>query len=160
MTKSARRGFTLIELLVVVAIIGLLSSVVMTALGNARLKAQDSVVKRSIADIRAQASLYYDASANAYATTARNSNACATESGVTNTLFANDTKIMEFLDSIEANNSTSANLLVCRATTGSGGGWSVATQLRTGGWVCADYTGIVMETGTNPISANGDVTCY
>ena len=43
------RGFTLIELLVVVAIIGMLASVVIAALGNTRAKARDA---RRLADLK------------------------------------------------------------------------------------------------------------
>jgi prepilin-type N-terminal cleavage/methylation domain-containing protein len=56
--NTTSRAFTLIELMVVVAIIGLLSSVVITSLSSARSKAQDTTVKRNLATVRHQAALY------------------------------------------------------------------------------------------------------
>lgn len=54
------RGFTLIEMLVVVGIIGILSSVLLTALGPARDKAKDSRIIQQMNQIRSLAETFYD----------------------------------------------------------------------------------------------------
>ncbi len=53
-----QKGFTLIELLVVIAIIGVLSSIVLVAINNARTKARDSKRMSEIRQMRSALDLY------------------------------------------------------------------------------------------------------
>ncbi len=53
-----KKGFTLIELLVVIAIIGILSSVVIVSLNNARSKARDSARKSNAQAMTTAIALY------------------------------------------------------------------------------------------------------
>lgn len=60
MKINLKKGFTLIELLVVVAIIGILASVVLASLNSARSKGSNAAVKANLANLRAQAAIFYD----------------------------------------------------------------------------------------------------
>lgn len=64
-----KKGFTLIELLVVVAIIGLLSTLAVVALGSAREKARDSKRLSDLKQVQTALEMYYTDN-NAYPTAA------------------------------------------------------------------------------------------
>jgi len=70
MQKTNKKGFTLIELLVVISIIGLLSTLAVVSLGNARQKARDAKVKSDIKNISTAMELYAanDSSGEYYST--------------------------------------------------------------------------------------------
>jgi len=93
--KRFKKGFTLIELLVVIAIIGILSSVVLASLNQARAKGADASIKSNLSNIRAQAELVYDSGNGSYVGVCTNpnvvqqmaaANASAGATGVSNTL--------------------------------------------------------------------------
>ncbi|MDP2933764.1 MAG: prepilin-type N-terminal cleavage/methylation domain-containing protein [bacterium] len=58
--QTGRKGFTLIELLVVIAIIGVLASVVLVSLNNARMKARDAKRIADFKQIQTALELFYD----------------------------------------------------------------------------------------------------
>jgi len=57
--KRNKKGFTLIELLVVIAIIGLLATIVLVSLNNARNKANDARIKSDLSQIMMGIEMYY-----------------------------------------------------------------------------------------------------
>jgi prepilin-type N-terminal cleavage/methylation domain-containing protein len=65
MNKNNKKGFTLIELLVVIAIIGLLSTLSVLALNNARQKARDAKRVADIKQVQTALELYFN-DANSY----------------------------------------------------------------------------------------------
>lgn len=137
MKKNLKKGFTLIELLVVVAIIGILASVVLASLNSARTKGSDAAVKANLANIRAEAAIYYDTN-NYYGTSA--SSGGATGCTTLGTLFAADSTVKS---QVAAATAAGSGLNSCWDTTGSAGAWAVAVPLKsstTAAW-CVDSSG-------------------
>ena len=61
MRRKGNRGFTLIELLVVIAIIGILSSVVLASLNEARLKSRDAKRISDVKQLQLALEFFFDA---------------------------------------------------------------------------------------------------
>jgi len=81
MFKRTARGFTLIELLVVIAIIGILSSVVLASLNDARTKSRDAKRVADVKQLQLALELYFDSNGG-YPTTAEGLDALVTAGSI------------------------------------------------------------------------------
>jgi type IV pilus assembly protein PilA len=133
--NSKNKGFTLIELLVVIAIIGILSSVVLASLNSARNKGADAAIKSNLANLRAQAEIYYDGTgASSYGAA---SNCAVTNAGVfsPNPCTAVNTVLAQGLAAAAA--ASGATAYANNTTTA----WAAFATLKAGGNYCVDSTG-------------------
>ena len=156
--KYQQSGFTLIELLVVVAIIGLLSSVVLSSLNSARTKAADAAVKAQLSLMRSSTALDYDTY------------------GYSNTCDSNSNPGIQFRAAYEnsikgdssavclASNTVAfmaiGNGLVAQTKPATPDKWAASVRLKNGNFFCVDYAGIALERADRGIDNSPlDVDC-
>jgi len=149
------KGFTLIELMVVIAIIGVLTSIIISSLNSSRLKANDTKVKAQLAKVRSHAALYADGNNNNYT------------ASVMATPLLPCTGVM-FTDSPSGMNDytgtasawPAGTLLSCQATAGA---YAVSANLQQTGLPAASDTWCVDSVGNSKAIAlqliSGDVSC-
>jgi prepilin-type N-terminal cleavage/methylation domain-containing protein len=53
------KGFSLVELLIVITIIGILSTIILNSVSNARARAYDSKIKQQLSSFRTAAEIYF-----------------------------------------------------------------------------------------------------
>ncbi|MFN3188103.1 MAG: type II secretion system protein [Candidatus Paceibacteria bacterium] len=135
------RGFTLIELLVVIAIIGILASVVLSSLGQARASARDAAIRSNMNSVRAQAALFHLSNGEYGGTTSGTTN-CGGVSG--SSFFWNaDPTVSDALVASRALNDGAGILCAAGSSRQS---YAIAIRLlTTNGWLCIDSSGTSKE---------------
>ncbi len=148
--KEKPYGFTLIELLVVIAIIGILASVVLSALNTARDKGSDAAVKSNLSGARAAAEVEYDDAGATYA------GVCA-DATVIRQITAAKAAAAE-ADATGADAVGASATATCNDTAA---GYAIQVPLKSNSanWFCVDYQGRAQVNTANGLTATTDVTC-
>lgn len=149
------RGFTLIELLMVITIIGILSTVVLVALNNARIRGVDAATKADVVGIRGAAELYYTIFPDAYGNTTAFINTTCGAAGTANSVSI-DPKVQAQIDgAILKNGGFEAKCA------GAPTWYVIAVPLKSNtanGW-CVDSGGRSIQILMVNFSTNTDSTC-
>ncbi|MDP3988752.1 MAG: type II secretion system protein [bacterium] len=146
---NSNKGFTLIELLVVVAIIGILSTIVITNLSSSRDGANDAVVKANLSSIRNQAEVYYNGPGNSsYGAPLVLTADC--KAGAGTSMFGADATILNAITAAQVANGDNAVSCISEGSDTAANKWAVMSPLRTsdtnGNW-CVDSTGYAGTAG-------------
>lgn len=149
MKLKSNKGFTLIELLVVVSIIGVLATIVLGSLGDARTRARDAKIKALVNQFRTQAELTASELGN-YDTICSSGTASGDIFVEAFLLSGDDTLNTVCYDTLGADYQTSGGDLPMNYTISnpsnhgigsSGSPWWIEIKLNDGNWLCFDGNG-------------------
>ena len=150
------KGFTLIELLVVVAIIGLLASITLGYLGDAKKKGDDTAVKSNLVAMRSAAEIFYLDNTNSYLPAGGVTFSIATcpvyDPAGTNMLSQSKNIAAAIAEAVKRGNNSSCY--------NSSNTWAVAIGLKlvpNTSW-CVDNSGAARQVASDPSSAINPLT--
>ena len=124
------KGFTLIEMLIVIAMVGILSTAILVALGPSRTKAKDTRIISDINQMRLIIENLYDSSKNRYTVPNMASPECTGGTG--------SGELDQIMQDVAKNGGSTC--MISLADDGSS--YAILVKLASGSWYCVDSRGV------------------
>ncbi len=152
---KSQKGFTLIELLIVIAIISVIASVLIPNVMAARDKGTTAAQRAEVKTVQTEAVVLWEANSGNLTTV------CTNSTGAPRTALLSALKkgypngqIGILANSIASSSGNGAG--VCHSTASA---YGAEIPLKSGGFLCMDSTGLVVESLTTKIGTVNDTSC-